>query len=121
MFTTRHVLGAHDVHELIQLVGDLLYHRFRARGNKRKPGYRRIVRRGYREGLNIVAASGKETRDASKSTGFVLQEYGDDVTHGNWGLQWIASQNKGFYSCAARRVQGGSLRDPRRAAARRRA
>src|SRR5258708_1789961 len=96
MFTTRHVLRAHDVHELVQLIGDLLYDRFRACGNKCKARYRRIVRRGYRERLDIVAAGGKQTRDASKCTGFVLQEYGDDVTHGYEELQWIASQNKGF-------------------------
>ncbi len=85
MLAAGHVLDADDVDQLVQLVGDLLDHRVRPFGDEGDARYRRIVRGGYRKGLDVVAAGREQAGYAREGAGLVLQEDGDDVPRGGGG------------------------------------
>jgi hypothetical protein len=90
-----HVQNVHDIHELVQLVDDLLDHRIRAgcdQGQARDSG---VIGRGYREGLDVVAAGRKQARHPGQGAGFVLQQDGNDVAHGGGRSLWAARFAKG--------------------------
>src|SRR6185437_15558720 len=81
VLASRHVLDIHHVHQLVELIDDLLDDRFRAGGDQGEPRYCRIIRRRDGERLYVVATSGEEPGYPAQGTGLVLQENGDDMTH----------------------------------------
>ncbi len=82
MLAGGHVLDPHHIDELVQLIDDLLDDGIGAGGHHGDARHRGVVRRGDRQGLDVVAAGGKQARDARQRSGLVLQKDGDDVTHG---------------------------------------
>ena len=62
VLAARHVLDAHDVDQFLELVGNLQHHGFRAAGHQRQARHRRVVGRGHRQRLDVVAAAGKHGR-----------------------------------------------------------
>jgi len=85
VLAARHVQHLHHVHELVQLVDDLLDDQVRALGDQCQPRHGRVIGRGDRERFNVVAAGREQARDPGERTGFVLQQDGNDMTHGNPG------------------------------------
>ena len=92
-----HVLHADDVDQLVQLVGDLLDDRVRAGGHQRQARDGGVVGRGHRQRLDVVAAGGEQAGDAGQGAGLVLQQDGDDVSHGKTAVGSVggATQDNG--------------------------
>src|SRR6185312_396856 len=82
----RHVLHAHDVHDFVELIDDLLDDRIRAAGDQREARDGRIVSGRNGERLDVVAPRGEESGDPAEGAGLVLQQDGDDVTHARSGV-----------------------------------
>jgi len=87
-----HVQHLHDVHELVQLVDDLLDDQVRALGHQSQSRDCRVIGGGDRERLDVVAAGGEQPCDACQRAGFVLQEDGDDMTHEKAGKMRVRTR-----------------------------
>src|SRR3972149_3469853 len=70
----------HHVDQLVELLGDLLDHVLGAGGDDGHARQRRILRRRDGERFDVVAARGKQPRDARQRPGLVLDQHRDDVT-----------------------------------------
>jgi hypothetical protein len=75
----RDVLDVDDVHELQELVRDLLDHGLVAGRDERETRYRGVVGRGDAQGLDVVAARRKEPGHPGERPDLVLQRDGNDV------------------------------------------
>src|SRR5262249_34977140 len=69
------------VDQLVQLLGDLLDHLVRARGDDRHARQRRVLGRGHGQRLDVVAARREQPRHARQRAGLVLEQHRDDVPH----------------------------------------
>src|ERR1700728_3265786 len=87
VFAARHVLDAHHVDQLLQLVGDLQHHGFRTAGHQRQARHRRVIGRGDRQRFDVVAAAGKHASNARQRAGLVLQQDANDVSHAGQNSQ----------------------------------
>src|SRR5579862_3195794 len=72
----------HDLDKLVQLLGDLLDDVVGTARDDRHPRHRRVFRRRNGQRLDVVAARGKQSRDTRQRAGFVLDQNGEDVSHG---------------------------------------
>src|SRR6185295_11908001 len=71
----------HHLDQAVQVLGDLLDHLVGAGGDDRHARQRGILGRCDGQGLDVVAAGGKEADHARQGAGFVFQEDCDDVLH----------------------------------------
>ena len=78
----RHVGDVDDVDELAELLLDLIDDGFGSRRDERQARDGFVGRRRDVQALDVVAARRKQVRDARKSARLVLQENGNDMSHG---------------------------------------
>jgi hypothetical protein len=81
MLAHGHIGDIHDIDKLEELLVNLIDYRIRSTANHRQPGYLRILGRGDAQRLDVVAARGKQRGHPGKRASFVLQQYGNDVSH----------------------------------------
>src|SRR6185312_15600189 len=79
------------VHQLVQLLGDLLDDLVGAGGDDGHAREGRVLGRRDRQRLDVVPARGEETCHARKSAGLVLHEDGEDMAHGYSSSERIIS------------------------------
>src|SRR5882672_951236 len=77
----RHVGDLDHVDELAELLADLLDDGVGARSHEREPRHGLVGRGRDIQALDVVAARGKEVRDARERSRLVLQKDGDDMSH----------------------------------------
>jgi hypothetical protein len=89
VLAARHVLDAHHVDELQQLARDLVDHRLGALRHERQARHQGIFGGRDVEGFDVEAAAREQSRYACERAGLVLQQDGDDVTHGTQTASWL--------------------------------
>ncbi len=82
MIAAGHVLDRDHIDQFQQLRVDLRDDGIRSDGDQGHARDGGVVRRGDRQRLDVVAASGNQAGDAGERAGFVLQENRNDVAHG---------------------------------------
>ena len=81
MVTLCHVGHRHDIHELQQLLVDLVDHLVGADRDQRQSRVEGILGSRHRQRLNVVTARREHRGHARQGARFVLQQNGNDVAH----------------------------------------